>query len=108
LGELNLNLSLKGNLLRVVAETSNPAVAQAMEGRLAELQQSLGLQGLALEEFSVCLSANHLPETMLSFNGLPVDQKPVSKTAKGEMAAGGQAGKPKGKDKSSPRISHYA
>ncbi|MDD3581820.1 MAG: flagellar hook-length control protein FliK [Desulfobacca sp.] len=108
LGELNLNLSLKGNLLRVVAETTNPAVVQAMEGRLAELQQSLALQGLALEEFSVCLTANHLPETMLSFNGFPGDQKPVSKTVKGETAAGGPAGKPKGKDKSSPRISHYA
>lgn len=107
LGTLHLQLSLKGNLLQVTAVTVNPAVAQAVERHLVELQQGLAQQGLTLEKLQVYLTANQLPDQLLGAAGFAWELN--SKLPKGriETFAPRAEGKAKMQKLNRRRINYY-
>ena len=62
LGQLQVNLSLRGDVLQATVVTGNSSVAAAVNTNLADLQQTLAQHGLNLQHVQVVMASTSLEQ----------------------------------------------
>lgn len=108
LGNLQLQLSLKDNVLQATIMTANKSVAQAVEMHLTELQQALAQQGINVEQIQVQLSNSQSKEELAFNRGSSGEGQASNKKGKANWASPQKTAQSSSPGQSVGRINNYA
>jgi flagellar hook-length control protein FliK len=108
LGNLQLQLSLKDNVLQATIMTANKSVAQAVTEHLTELQQALTQQGINVEQIQVQLSSSQFKEELAFNRGPSGEGQGSNKKGKANWMSPKKSAQASSPAQSVGRINNYA